>query len=69
LRPIRPDEELELIAQYDGLSRNARLSIDWARFFANFDHQTRLALVVERAGVDRPGSIAVLGRSGGASRL
>ena len=69
LRLIRPDDEPRLIALYDRLSRDTayqrffaamrRLPPDWARFLANVDYQTRLALVIERQGAEGPEVIAV----------
>jgi RimJ/RimL family protein N-acetyltransferase len=57
MRPIRPDDAARLIVLYDQLSRDTRyhrffsamrrLPPDWARFLANVDYRTRLALVVE----------------------
>jgi RimJ/RimL family protein N-acetyltransferase len=57
LRLIRPDDAPRLVALYDRLSRDTRyhrffsvmrrLPPDWARFLANVDYRTRLALVVE----------------------
>ena len=57
MRPIRPDDAPRLIALYDRLSLDTRyhrffnamrrLPPDWARFLADVDHRTRLALVVE----------------------
>lgn len=57
MRPIRPEDEPRLVALYDRLSRDTRyhrffsvmrrLPPDWARFLANVDYRTRLALVVE----------------------
>ena len=57
MRPIRPDDAPRLVALYDQLSRDSRyhrffsvmrrLPPDWARFLANVDYRTRLALVVE----------------------
>lgn len=69
LRAIRPDDEPRLIALYDRLGRDTayqrffsamkRLPPDWARFLANVDYQSRLALVIERDGRDEPDVIAV----------
>ena len=57
LRLIRADDALRLIALYDRLSTDARyhrffsvmrrLPVDWARFHAAVDYESRLALVVE----------------------
>jgi RimJ/RimL family protein N-acetyltransferase len=57
MRPIRADDAPRLVALYDHLSRDTRyqrffsvarrLPPDWARFLANVDYRTRLALVVE----------------------
>lgn len=56
-RPIRADDAPRLMALYDRLSGDTRyhrffsvvrrLPPDWARFFANVDYDSRLALVVE----------------------
>ena len=57
LRPIRSEDAPRLIALYDRLSADTRyhrfftlmrrLPPDWARFLADVDYRTRLALVVE----------------------
>jgi RimJ/RimL family protein N-acetyltransferase len=57
LRPIRASDAPSLVSLYDRLSRDTRyhrffsvmqrLPIDWARFHAAVDYQSRLALVVE----------------------
>jgi len=57
LRPIRATDAPKLVALYDRLSRDTRyhrffsvmqrLPIDWARFHAVVDYESRLALVVE----------------------
>ena len=57
MRPIRPDDAPRLVALYDHLSRDTRyqrffsamrrLPPDWARFLADVDGVTRVALVVE----------------------
>jgi RimJ/RimL family protein N-acetyltransferase len=57
LRPIRSDDAPRLIALYDRLSTDTRyyrffsmmrrLPPDWARFLAEVDDRSRLALVVE----------------------
>ena len=57
MRPIRADDAPRLVALYDHLSRDSRygrffsvmqrLPPDWARFHADVDYQSRLALVVE----------------------
>ena len=57
MRLIRPDDAPRLVALYERLSRDTRyhrffsvmrrLPPDWARFLAEVDHRTRLALVVE----------------------
>ena len=59
LRLIRPDDEPRLVALHSQLSRHTayqrffaamqRLPPDWARFLANVDYQSRLAIVVERS--------------------
>jgi RimJ/RimL family protein N-acetyltransferase len=60
MRPIRADDAPRLVALYERLSRDTRyqrffsamrrLPPDWARFLANVDHVTRVALVVESPG-------------------
>ena len=60
MRPIRADDASRLVALYDRLSSDTRyhrffsamrrLPPDWARFLANVDHHSRLALVVEAPG-------------------
>jgi RimJ/RimL family protein N-acetyltransferase len=60
MRPIRPDDEPRLVTLYAQLSRDTRyhrffsvmrrLPPDWARFLANVDYTSRLALVVEAPG-------------------
>ena len=57
MRRIRPDDAPRLVALYDRLSFDTRyhrffsamqrLPPDWARFHADVDYETRLALVVE----------------------
>jgi RimJ/RimL family protein N-acetyltransferase len=57
MRPIEAGDAPRLVALYDHLSRDSRyqrffsvmqrLPPDWARFLANVDYRTRLALVVE----------------------
>jgi len=57
MRPIRADDAPRLVALYDHLSRDSRygrffsvmqrLPPDWARFHADVDYESRLALVVE----------------------
>jgi len=57
MRPIVPGDAPKLVALYDRLSRDTRyhrffsamrrLPPDWARFLANVDYRTRLALVAE----------------------
>jgi RimJ/RimL family protein N-acetyltransferase len=64
VRPIRPGDAPRLIEFYDRLSRHTayqrffsimkRLPPNWARFLANVDYRTRLALVAERGPVDAP---------------
>lgn len=64
LRPIRPDDAPRLMEFYDRLSRHTayqrffslmkRLPPDWARFLANVDYRTRLAIVAERGPADAP---------------
>lgn len=60
MRPIRADDAPRLVALYDRLSSDTRyhrffsamrrLPPDWARFLANVDYHSRLALVVEAPG-------------------
>lgn len=60
MRPIRADDAPRLVALYDRLSGDTRyhrffsamrrLPPDWARFLANVDYDSRLALVVESPG-------------------
>ena len=69
LRLIRPDDAPGLIALHDRLSLHTsyqrffaamrRLPPDWARYLANVDYRTRLAVVIERAGADGPELIGV----------
>jgi L-amino acid N-acyltransferase YncA len=57
MRPIQAGDAPRLVTLYDRLSRDSRyqrffsvmqrLPPDWARFLANVDYRTRLALVVE----------------------
>jgi RimJ/RimL family protein N-acetyltransferase len=57
MRPIRTDDAPRLVALYDHLSRDTRyhrffsvmrrLPSDWARFLADVDCESRLALVIE----------------------
>ena len=57
MRPIRTDDARRLMALYDHLSRDTRyhrffsvmrrLPPDWARFLADVDYESRLALVIE----------------------
>jgi len=68
VRPIRADDAPRLVALYERLSHDTRyqrffsamrrLPPDWARFLADVDHVTRLALVVESPG-DADALIAV----------
>jgi RimJ/RimL family protein N-acetyltransferase len=68
MRPIAPGDAPRLVALYERLSRDTRyhrffsvmrrLPPDWARFLANVDYRTRLALVVE-APEDADALIAV----------
>jgi RimJ/RimL family protein N-acetyltransferase len=61
IRPIRPDDEPQLVNLYERLSRHTayqrfftvlrRLPSDWYHFFANVDYVRRLALVAERETV------------------
>ncbi|HEU4368683.1 MAG TPA: GNAT family N-acetyltransferase [Methylomirabilota bacterium] len=70
LRPIVPEDASKLVALYDRLSRDTRyhrffsamrrLPIDWARFLANVDYRTRLALVAESP--DEPGALIAVAR-------
>ena len=70
MRPIVPEDAPKLVALYDRLSRDTRyhrffsamrrLPIDWARFLANVDYRTRLALVVESP--DDPGALIAVAR-------
>jgi RimJ/RimL family protein N-acetyltransferase len=69
LRLIRADDEPRLIALHARLSEQTayqrfftvmrRLPTNWAHFLANVDYQARLALVIERQGLDGPELIAV----------
>jgi RimJ/RimL family protein N-acetyltransferase len=69
LRPIRPDDAPRLIEHYSRLSAHSayqrfftvlrRLPPDWARFLAEVDYRSRLALVVERGPREAPELIAV----------
>jgi RimJ/RimL family protein N-acetyltransferase len=82
LRPIRATDAPRLVALYDRLSRDTRyhrffsvmqrLPINWARFHATVDYESRLALVVESPSdpdaliavaryepADRPGTVEV----------
>ncbi len=64
LRPIRPDDAPRLIEFYDRLSLHTaykrffsimkRLPPNWARFLADVDYRTRLAIVAERGPADAP---------------
>jgi RimJ/RimL family protein N-acetyltransferase len=68
MRPIRGDDAPRLVALYDHLSRDTRyhrffsvmrrLPPDWARFLADVDYESRLALVIE-SPEDRDTLIAV----------
>jgi RimJ/RimL family protein N-acetyltransferase len=70
LRPIRSEDAPRLIALYDRLSADTRyhrfftlmrrLPPDWARFLAEVDYRTRLALVVESP--DDAGSLIAVAR-------
>jgi RimJ/RimL family protein N-acetyltransferase len=70
LRPIRSEDAPRLIALYDRLSADTRyhrfftlmrrLPPDWARFLADVDYRTRLALVVESP--DDAGSLIAVAR-------
>jgi RimJ/RimL family protein N-acetyltransferase len=70
MRPIRPADAPRLVALYDRLSRDTRyhrffsvmrrLPPDWARFLAEVDYRTRLALVVE--GPDDPDTLIAVAR-------
>lgn len=69
LRLIRADDEPRLIALHERLSEQTayqrfftvmkRLPLNWARYLANVDYQTRLALVIERHDVPEPELVAV----------
>jgi RimJ/RimL family protein N-acetyltransferase len=69
LRLIRPDDAPRLIALHERLSLHTayqrffaamrRLPPDWARYLADVDYRTRLAVVIERAGADGPELIGV----------
>jgi RimJ/RimL family protein N-acetyltransferase len=70
MRPIRADDAQRLVELYDHLSRDTRyhrffsvmqrLPPDWARFLANVDYQSRLALVVESP--DDPDTLIAVAR-------
>jgi RimJ/RimL family protein N-acetyltransferase len=70
MRPIRPDDARRLVMLYDRLSRDTRydrffsvmrrLPPDWARFLADVDYRTRLALVVEAP--DDPDTLIAVAR-------
>ena len=70
MRPIRTDDAARLVALYDHLSRDTRhhrffsvmqrLPPDWARFLANVDYESRLALVVESP--DDPDTLIAVAR-------
>ena len=70
MRPIRADDAPRLVALYDHLSRDTRYSRffsvmqrlppDWARFLANVDYESRLALVVESP--DDPDTLIAVAR-------
>ena len=70
MRPIRADDAPRLVALYDHLSRDTRyqrffsvmqrLPTDWARFLANVDYESRLALVVESP--DDPDTLIAVAR-------
>ena len=69
LRLIRSDDAARLIAFHERLSLHTayqrffaamrRLPPDWARYLANVDYRTRLALVIEHAGDNGPELIGV----------
>ena len=69
LRQIRADDEPRLMALHERLSEQTayqrfftvmkRLPLNWARYLANVDYQTRLALVIERHDVPEPELVAV----------
>ena len=69
LRLIRPDDAARLIALHERLSLQTsyqrffaamrRLPPDWAKYLANVDYRTRLALVIERPGEQGPELIGV----------
>jgi RimJ/RimL family protein N-acetyltransferase len=70
MRPIRADDTPRLVALYDHLSRDTRyqrffsvmqrLPPHWARFLANVDYESRLALVVESP--DDPDTLIAVAR-------
>ena len=70
MRPIRADDAPRLVALYDHLSRDSRygrffsvmqrLPPDWARFHAEVDYESRLALVVESP--DDPDTLIAVAR-------
>ena len=70
MRPIRADDAPRLVALYDHLSRDTRygrffsvmqrLPPDWARFHADVDYESRLALVVESP--DDPDTLIAVAR-------
>ncbi len=70
MRPIRADDATRLVALYDHLSRDTRyqrffsimqrLPPNWARFLANVDYESRLALVVESP--DDPDTLIAVAR-------
>ena len=70
MRLIVPQDAPRLVALYDRLSRDSRyhrffaamqrLPPDWARFLANVDYRTRLALVVESP--EDPGALIAVAR-------
>ena len=70
MRPIRADDAPRLVALYDRLSRDTRyhrffsvmrrLPPDWARFLADVDYRTRLALVVQAP--DDPDTLIAVAR-------
>ena len=70
MRPIRANDAQRLVGLYDHLSRDTRyhrffsvmqrLPPDWARFLANVDYESRLALVVESP--DDPDTLIAVAR-------